>query len=501
MKNKFLLNTLSNYAVLAVKLALTFIMTPILVRHLGLYDYGIWEIVVALIGYAGILDLGLTPTISRYAAKYQALNNRYELQSTFSTSLLFMLLIGLTMGSIVAFVAINYPELITNEVGSYSRRYRYLLLLIAIQLAFKFPGIVSESFLEGFQQYYLKNLVTIINTIIGASIIYALISDSNALILLALINTIGLSIKYVVFFIFLTKEKDSQLRFSIADGSIEKLKTLLRFGLKSFVQGISFRLETGTDALVIAYFIGTSTVPFYTIPAGLIGYLRTILMTSTHVFMPLFSNLHARNQNDEIVRIYLLASRLVVPAALLLGIGIISYGPHFIALWLGPEFFSDSRKIIPVLTLYALIPSINPFCSRYLTAIGEHGIFAKLAPISALLNLMFSIVFVQHLGIWGVAIGSLIPVVIFTPIYLTHSCRHLKVSISSYIRSVVLPSVVPAIIAILVAYVCLQSFSTDGYLSIFAQSIGVATAFCASYYFFSLNAEMRTLLISLVRSN
>ena len=82
-------NTASNVALLFLKLAITFVIAPVIVRSLGNYDYGIWEMVVAVSGYMGLLDLGFKPTISRYAAKFNAENDSTRLQILLSTSISF----------------------------------------------------------------------------------------------------------------------------------------------------------------------------------------------------------------------------------------------------------------------------------------------------------------------------------------------------------------------------------------------------------------------------
>ena len=69
---RLLTNTFSNVSVLVIKLGITFLLTPVIVRSLGNYDYGIWEIIGSVLGYMGMLDLGLQPTISRFAARYNA---------------------------------------------------------------------------------------------------------------------------------------------------------------------------------------------------------------------------------------------------------------------------------------------------------------------------------------------------------------------------------------------------------------------------------------------
>src|SRR5690606_20496836 len=83
--------------------------------------------------------------------------------------------------------------------------------------------------------------------------------------------------------------------------SWSRLKELIVFGSKSFIQGIATRVENATDVLVIGFIMGPAMVPFYSIPANLTQHIRGLGWTLTHAFMPLFSGLSAKAE-DEMIR-------------------------------------------------------------------------------------------------------------------------------------------------------------------------------------------------------
>ena len=92
-----LVNIGSNMTLMMVKLVITFVMTPVIVHNLGNYDYGVWEIIGAFLGYMGLLDMGMKPAISRFAAKYMATKEPDKLQELYSTSFVFLALVGLML--------------------------------------------------------------------------------------------------------------------------------------------------------------------------------------------------------------------------------------------------------------------------------------------------------------------------------------------------------------------------------------------------------------------
>jgi len=435
-------NTGSNFLVLFIKLVITFVMTPIIIHSLGNYDYGLWEMLVAVVGYMGILDLGIKPAISRFSAKLKAENDRDGLLEVYNTALVYMLGVGVLLLVVFVAWALWLPDSIAPE-GSPTKKYTILLLILGAQLLIMFPGYVAESFLEGFQLYYVKNIITIINSIIGSSVIYFIITPENGLLLLAGMNAVGTSIKYLLFFALLLRPNFGSMNIELKKFSIKRLKEILIFGGKSLIQGIGSRLEQATDSLVIGILLGPMMVPLYSVPANLTRYISAIGMNLTHVFMPLFSDLYARQQHEKIVQIYMNASKWVVAIIMPLAAGIAITGAPFISIWIGDEYGKNADGIIILLVIFISSPFLNPFYSRYLTAINEHGILAKLSPISAVINLTSSIFLVREFGIIGAAIGSVLPIFIFMPIYLKRSCHHLGISVLQYIRVCVVPSFLP----------------------------------------------------------
>jgi len=487
MIKNIMLNSGSNVAILLVKMCLTFIMAPILISNLGNYDYGLWEIFGAVIGYMGMLDLGIRPAISKYSAQYQADNDNKSQQLLMTTATVFMILIGCLLAIIFCIWGIYFPETL-SENNENTIRYTYLCLILACQFIFVFPGYVAESILEAKRKYYIKNLFTFINSILGSSAIFVLITPENGLVLLASINAIGLSTKYLLYFIILRSSSNGKMKPFAVKPSMVQLKELILFGSKSLVQGISGRIESATDSLVIGAFLGPAHVPFYSIPSNLVAYIRTLSHTLTHVFMPLFSEMNQK-KDARIAEVFLTVSKLVISLVLMISTGVVLLGAAFISLWIGPEYAEDAKTIIALLVVFIVTPLLNPLGSRYLTAINKHSIYAKLGPISAFINLGLSLVFVQYWGIIGVAMGSVIPMIIFTPIYLRVCCKNLNIEMNTYIRKCIFPSIIPLSLMFITIYFLKLEFSINSFsILLFTALLGSIT-YLISYVLLSISNE------------
>ncbi len=498
MYKRLAFNTASNLGTLFLKLGITFVMTPILIKNMGNYDYGIWEMVGAVIGYMGMLDMGIRPAVSRFAARFIAQKDEPALTTLYATAWYFLLAIGLVIAVILAIGGIFFADLMGPDESSDNLRYTWFLLILAAQLLITFPSYTAESYLEAYQEYYLKNNVTIFNSILGSTILFLFITPENALILLAATNAVGICSKYL-FLVWLMQYRRPFLSLRRAYFSLMQLKELLRFSVKTLVQGIATKMENATDNLVIGFVMGPASVPLYSIPANLVSYIRLISYNFTHVFMPYFSSLGALNDQQKIQEVYLTGSKFTVAPCLILAIGAYSLGPEFLALWVGNEIAQSAQTFLGVLIAFLVLPLFNPMASRYLTAIDKHGFFAKWQPIVAISNLGLSLLLIHPFGILGVALGSLIPALVFQPIVLSVCCKHLGFSPLVYLRSALLPWLVPCI-AMAGSLLLLKAFFVVGnYAILLAIAACSSAVFLLVGYFTALDRNNRSQLLAILK--
>ena len=209
---RLLLNTGSNYVILLLRIVMTFVLTPLYVKFLGVYDFGIWELVVATLGYAGLLDLGLGFSISRFIAKYRAEDNHEALLKVFNTVTAFLTSIGLLLALVALGIALWAPELLAPASGA-QRPYSLFLSIIALQAFISFPGVVAGGCLDGYQKYYVKNFLTFLDSIFVVTVTLLFINKDNALILLASLSTFSLLWKCMAYWVLLAREPDYPLYF------------------------------------------------------------------------------------------------------------------------------------------------------------------------------------------------------------------------------------------------------------------------------------------------
>jgi len=464
-------NAGSNALVMGVKICFSFIMAPVIVRALGNYDYGLWEIVFSLIGYMGLMDIGMRPAVIRYVAKFKAENDRTKLEQVFSTAVVFNATVGTICCGVLFLWAYLKPELLAEASDPNTERYLFFLIIIGIQIFFQFPGYIAECFHEGYQRHYLKNNITLINTLIGNTILYYLLTHGYGLLTLALGNCIGISLKYIIYFLLLRKKKYGGYNFGRENLSKTVLKMLVGFGAKSFVQSTASTISGSIGTVVIGFFLGPAVVPFYTIPNRLISYVRELSMTVTNVFLPVFSHLHAGGEQERLKDLYISSTKYIIGLTFPASIGVCMLGPAFITRWIGAEYGESAFLLLFFLTSGFGLLMMNPLHQRYLTGIGRIEFLARIRVITAVVLLGSCLLLVKPFGKEGVAAAFLFTSLIFEPIVFVYTCRQLRISVPEFLQKVYLRVITPNLILIAILYYSINTWDIITYGSLMLVSL------------------------------
>jgi O-antigen/teichoic acid export membrane protein len=426
-----------------VKMGIAFIMAPLIVRALGNYDYGIWEMVFAVVGYMGMLDLGLAPAIVRSVARQQALRDSQELQRIYSSAMAFFLPLGLLMALLLVGAAFFSEHFFTTGSGASTHRYTIFLIIVAIQVLVSFVGLIFDCFLEGFQRYSLRNGATVVASIGGALVLYPLLKNGGGLLVLAAGNTAGFALKNLYYAYVLSRPSGGGFQFQFKNVSRATFKELFSFGFKSFVYATSSSVGDLTDKLIVGSFINPVALTFYAIPVSLLSHARNLVWSVTRVFMPVFSELDARNEKKAIRELLFTSSRYALGIILPLIGGICILGPAFLYYWMGPDYALKGRWVLYIMAAAYLLQWLCPFRNRFLQGVNRLEVQARLGVVSVVINLAASVVLVNFLGKEGVALGSLLAAMVIEPYLLFHTCRAAGGSLWHYLVSVYLPLFVP----------------------------------------------------------
>jgi O-antigen/teichoic acid export membrane protein len=413
-KHTLVRNVFSNWAGMAVGLVITFFMSPFLVHTLGKSEYGIWALVFSIVYYSSLIDAGMKQSLARHIPKYYALKDFDKLNQVINSGTFLYLIAGTLV--ILITLAVAYIFLgafnVTPELLPLMRK---TLLIIGINQAILFFFMAATA-IGPFHRYDINNIVAIPTGIINALVIVYFLKKGYGLVAMALINLVTNVVRSIIRRIY-QQVLVPQIKFHVKYISRERIRELLGYGIVSFFIVVSWMVVFNTDNIVIGLFLTTTAVTYYSIAAGLINHLRSLIAAIGVPLVPAMSHYQAQGDMTEISNLFIKVTRYLYFFSTVACVMILIFGDNFIYLWMGPDF-TKTVGILYILIIPASIYLPQTTANSVLLGIGKHRTLLYILITEAVLNLILSLVLVRPLGIYGVALGTAISqVMIYTYVF------------------------------------------------------------------------------------
>ena len=161
--------------------------------------------------------------------------------------------------------------------------------------------------------------------------------------------------------------------------------------------------------------------------------------------MPIASELHAADDQTRLKAVFLTGTRLTLAIFCAIGVTIAALAKPALTVWVGRDY-AMYAPIVVVLVIAGFIELCQYPAGAVLQGMTRHRPLAAIAVVSAVANLVISIVLIQRIGIIGAAVGTLIPAILegFL-LVLPYTLRVLGVPAKALIREAFVPALLPAI--------------------------------------------------------
>lgn len=461
---KIIISTVSRLSSHILSIVITFFLTPLMIKTLGSYMYGIWVLANIFAGYYTYSDLGITSAVERNLAVASGDGDKKQFTK--------ILVNGVFLNLITAFV-ILFISLSTYLIMNYIQFKDYKLIstvvfLIGFNFALCTPFRSFYAIVFANIRFELISAINIAQTIANFILTAYLLLHGYGIIALALLNMFISIIANFTCLYFASR----LYNFNDFDFRLVKKDTILslfNYSSKTVVIQIADILKGKLDEIVTASFISISMVTTYSIGSKLNSYSFSFLYTITSVLQPLFSkNINIKTDEEKAELFYFTSKAMIVMSCLIL-FGFLFLGRQFIILWMGPSFHG-AYWVLVILGTYYFVSAIQGSASTYLYSSNKHHYLAVMSIIEGVFNLIFSLLFVIYfkMGIVGVALGSLVPAIFTKLIYQPKLiCKILKLKTTDYYLFMVKNILIGAIVYISAGLFVLQ-FKMDNYLKFFA---------------------------------
>lgn len=182
-------------------------------------------------------------------------------------------------------------------------------------------------------------------------------------------------------------------------------RELLFFSLPVLGSSILWQIMTWTDTMMLGYFLTSDMVGLYNGAVPLARLLPTILVSFNFLYLPLASRFYARNQMEELKRIYQVLARWIFLIALPVFLVLVLF-PHTVLGFLFGAAYTEAVSSLQVLVAGYFILVCLGISANTLIAMGRTKFILCSVLAGLIVNVALNISLIPRLGILGAAIGT-----------------------------------------------------------------------------------------------
>ncbi|MFT6070252.1 MAG: O-antigen/teichoic acid export membrane protein [Bacteriovoracaceae bacterium] len=421
---------IKNYAYTVVALVITtlvsFVGTPIIIKHVGESDFGIYQLILQYLAYLSIWDFGLSTSSCSLLNKAHTSGDRKSVINTIKFLLRqYLKIVPLIVIALFAIIILVYQSIMKDQPPEYMHS-----LLIMAACGVFVPLNVFRDHLRSSEKFYIISKISTfqLSTMTCLNIYFAY----NGYGLLGLAYSYFLLNFAFVALIFIKSYREI-IKLPILNIPMELSGVKLwNNNLHSFFQNIFGQLSFASDTIILSFYQPTAAITNFVTNQRLAKLIDTLLSNIGNSFWSSISQtssdiIQKQKAIDLINKVFLI---LAFPTICALGIN----NKSFIHLWLGPKFYiSDLFTWISFSNF--LIFGVLSFWGWLF--VGEQKLEkkTKTIAISGLINIASSIILTKYLGIIGPVLGTFISFYFF---YIWHMkammTKELGINVSDFLK-------------------------------------------------------------------
>jgi len=446
-----------------VALVVGVVTTPVLTHHLGLRGYGVWVLTLSVISYLEVLELGLGNTTVVFVARHASTGDDDALERTVNTSFVVLCSLGVVALVVAVVLSLVLPGAIHVE-GHLRDQAHWLLILLGFDMAVSIPMDTFGGGLTALQRFDLVSGSLTVVLVCQAVSWVLVLTNGGGLIALG-ISTIVISLVGQFARFILLRRLLPNLKISPRKVDWGLLRVFVPLSAWNAAGSFLGQLFDYINVLVLSIVRNAATAGIFSVGQRMASLGGNLAIPVRSLYFPHVAALSGQDDAIGLGEVVLFGSRLVmgvaIPLCLVTGILV----QPALRVWVGPAF----EGVAPTVRILAVAGALESIAGMMKTAL--IGSAAPKGPTlsvlaEAVVDVPLTIVLGIHLGMFGVALASLIATVISVGIVVPIACRRLTIStftLSSVLaRSHLLPLLVTGTVGWFLSHPLLSYVSSHG---------------------------------------
>ncbi len=398
-----------NLAGFVVSAAYMFLLVPVAVHYLGMEQYGLWTIVMAITGYIGLADLGLSTSFVTYIARFVAVRSYDDAVRVVYLGVIFYIGVTLLMLGVSLTASSWLFDFLRLPPAQASAARTALLLAVALFGVTSVSGVFGNT-LAAIQRMDVVNGIIILSLAVKLVIIVLVLMNGGGVAGL-LIADVAVTAAGMPVFLLFTRRLLPDVHFGWKGYDHRLMMTLVRFGVQLQVSRLSDLVQLQFDKILLTRYVGLQSAAMYDFGSRPAGRAKQLPVTAIASLVSAVSALDAREDNARIHAALVRATRyLAVLAAPLFGF-IVALAVPVMQAWLGPGH-EQAALTLQLLSTGFFVNVVVGALALIAQGRGEPQFQMRAMLLQTILNIALSLTLVLTFGYFGAVVGTAVSAII-----------------------------------------------------------------------------------------
>jgi O-antigen/teichoic acid export membrane protein len=391
------------------------ILLPILTKKLPIADYGAWALVTVTVGLLPqLVTLGLPSAMTRFLA---AATDKREIQEDFySMGFVVLFTSSIVSGLLLLFVPKIAADLFNNN--------NTVALLLVANVFVACMSFYTLWYFVTFQQIKRYSALSLVTAYLSTALIAYFVLSGYGLEG----AVIGLLIQQLVVFVVMTYIIVAEIGFTIP--KFRHVKEHLGFGIPLVPASLAAWITNSSDRYLIAFFLGTAAVGYYS-PGYAAGSTLAVIAAPFTTLLPSVLSKHYDENNIADVRTIMTYTLKYYVGIALPGVFALTVLSKPLLLVLTTEqIASNGYLVTPFVAAGTALLGASTAFDLVLTLKKKTAIFGTIWTLSAALNFGLNLVLIPYLGIIGAALTTFLAFLFAFALTVLYAFRHFRFDVS-----------------------------------------------------------------------
>lgn len=384
-------------------------LTPILLKYMGVDEYGLYQMIYSVGHYIMILDLGIGTVMVRYISEYRARNDKTGEENFAALIAFFTVFVALLVFLAGEILNFNVEKIFQNLSTSDYNKSHQMFNLMVIQFVFTVIDHYFHGIIGAYERFVFSRTLGTIKIVLSFALNILFVILGFGAVGLVLTNTVVIVLMTVINGGYVFKQLHFKIHYYKWDFTI--VQPAVGLMLAMLLQSVVGFVNSSADKTILGIMCTKADVAVYSISASIITLFNTLPTVISGLFQPQVTRMVVQGASkSQLTDLVIRVGRWQFMLCGVLLFGLAFFGMDFLYLWVGHRLNDDQQLfawiIMMVILPFNMVPLVQTVCISILNAYDKRLYRSVILAGMCLINITVSVFLVKLFGPIGCPLGT-----------------------------------------------------------------------------------------------